>query len=135
MPAKTLKIYHCNNNHYGLMQMISLGGTDEVKVVSRNLLNEPLTPTQLIRLKERLKVTYSELLQSELEPKVLSQFKEAEEEENIMRLLAKKPNLMQTPIVDDGHTALIIKQPTDILKLKSIDLCIDGHDHLKTMNK
>ena len=131
MSNTIVKIYHNNSNKYALSQILSLGESDKIKLVSHNISNEPMTPTQLLQLKDRLKMNMSELLSKDF-PHSNSSDPEDLEIERIADLLSKDPSYMLSPIADDGKSAIVLKQPTDILKFKNIDHCIDGHDHLKS---
>lgn len=135
MANKTLRIYHNNDNKEDISKIMALGDSDKLKVVSQNIINEPLTATQLFVLKDRLKLRANQLFNEEVESSISASLSTNTDEEYLVEILAQNPNWLKTPIADDGKCAAVLSQPNDVLKLLKGDLSIDGHNHMDTFGK
>lgn len=134
MANKTLTVYHNNVNEAELSKIMAMGESDKLKVVSQNIINEPLTATQLFVLKDRLNLRANQLFNEEVESSISASLSTNTDEVYLVEILSKNPNWLRTPIADDGTSAAILNQPNDVLKLLKGDLSIDGHDHLDTFS-
>lgn len=135
MANKTLRIYHNNDNKEDISKIMALGDSDKLKVVSQNIINEPLTATQLFVLKDRLKLRANQLFNEEVESSISASLTTNTDEVYLVEILSKNPNWLKTPIVDDGKCAAVLSQPNDVLKLLKGDLSIDGHNHMDNFDK
>tara|TARA_R110002072_G_scaffold161119_2_gene312594 strand:- start:1067 stop:1477 length:411 start_codon:yes stop_codon:yes gene_type:complete len=135
MANKTLRIYHNNDNKEDISKIMALGDSDKLKVVSQNIINEPLTATQLFVLKDRLKLRANQLFNEEVESSISASLTTNTDEVYLVEILSKNPSWLKTPIADDGKCAAVLSQPNDVLKLLKGDLSIDGHNHMENFDK
>jgi len=126
----TLKVYHTGDS-YKVSQILALTKSDKFNTVAQNICDDPLSGTQLLTLCNKLHISVEELVDKDSEIYKTSLKKSSFDDADWLQMLTAHPKLIKTPIVEKGNKVIIIKTPTDVLKLKDIDKAIDGHNHIK----
>lgn len=125
----TIKVYH-TGDRYKVSQIMALAESNQVKVSDQNIQEEKLSGTQLLTLSNKLALSLDEMVDKESELYRKSLQNVNYDEADWLQVLTEHPKLLKTPIVERGSEILIVETPTDVLKLKNIDVGIDGHNHL-----
>ena len=82
-----------------------------------DILKTPFTGTQLEELADRLHVSLEELVNKE-HPYFRKHFGEPDlSEDDWIKILRKNPELLKEPIVIRGDKTILVKSPSDIIKI------------------
>lgn len=101
-------------------QTIALLEESKVPVHTVDLLREPLTPTQLEEILDGLGM-HPEALVCKESQEYKELFPEVDlDTEDWLTLMSKHPEIIRQPIAQRGKTVLLVKVPTDILRMLEV---------------
>mgnify|MGYP001179414445 CR=1 FL=1 len=103
-------------------QTLAILGESRVPVHTVNLLLDPLTPTQLEEILDGLGM-HPEALVCKESQEYKELFPEVDlDTEDWLTLISKHPEIIRQPIAQRGRKVMLVKVPTDILKMLEVQM-------------
>tara|TARA_R110000823_G_scaffold126373_2_gene253518 strand:+ start:1162 stop:1527 length:366 start_codon:yes stop_codon:yes gene_type:complete len=98
-------------------QTLAYAKAEGVPVLEVDILKTPLTGTQIVELAQRLKIEVADLINQEL-PAYKADFEQHNySTDDWIKMIHHNPELMKQPIALRGDFTILVKTPSDILKL------------------
>lgn len=133
MKNNSIKIYH-RGDYYSIPQISALCKSDKIESVEINVINDRLSGTRLLQLASKMRLKLEDLVDQN-NSLYKSEIKNGNyDEADWVAILVDHPELLKTPIAETNNEAVFIHNPTDVLKLRNVDLVIDSHNHSNKEN-
>lgn len=112
-----LVILYYNPDSVIAEKTLAYAKTDGLPILEVDILKTPFTGTQLEELADRLHITIDGLTNKEHPDFKIKFGKPNFSDEDWIKILRKNPQLLNEPIAIKGNKTILIKTPSDILKI------------------
>lgn len=110
-----------NSKSVRAKQALAYAKAEGLPILDIEILKTPLTGTQIAELADRLHITIKDLVNQE-HPSYSSSFDHHNfSDRDWIKMIQHNPEIMKQPIALRGDVTILVKTPTDILKISSED--------------
>lgn len=106
-----------NSNSTRAKQTLAYAKAEGLRILEIDILNTPLTGTQIAELADRLEIKIKDLVNQE-HPTYKSKFERHDfSERDWIKMIQHNPEIMKQPIALRGKITILVETPTDIIKI------------------
>jgi arsenate reductase len=130
---ETVHIYHQGEDSVPKIKALLKG--NEYAYLSKNILEEPFTGTQIMQIARKMKVDLLSLVNKESELFTSTMANSSYDDGDLLNILNEHPELLKTPLAQYRDHYEHIENPRQILKIIDVDdQDVDGYDHQSEIN-